>query len=136
MKRNDYYQYLSDISQYNWHKVFIKCVPDNYLEVTDNAFYYPKDFQDGIKVNKTSTGHPDAVQMLYTDESVNYYPTYPSNNTNMYNISFGRMNERMLFTETIKILIPVAFQPALSSGAGDIVRLRNHKNNADWNYRA
>ena len=43
--------------------------------------------------------------MLYSNQSVQYSPAYPGDDTNYLNINFGFVNQRMKFTNTIKVLI-------------------------------
>lgn len=128
-------QWISDKSQYNRYEADISCVPPNFLNVTDLAFYYPKDVQDDVKVNTTASGRPNAVAMLYSDEQVDEYPTYPGTDTDYYNVTVGAYNGRERFTETIKILIPSGFEDKLSATAGDVIRLQN-RDNGYWTYRA
>ena len=47
--------------------IYVQCVPKNFLKVTDNTFYFPKELEDGIEVNKIPNGKLDAVEMLYTN---------------------------------------------------------------------
>ena len=114
----------------------ISCVPPNYLNVTDLEYYYPKDLQKDVPVNKTLNGGTDAVAMLYSNDQVNEYPTYPTNDTDYYNVVVGQVNERQRFTETIKMLLPSGLRSKLSATAGDIIRLRNGDDNGQWTYRA
>ena len=132
-----YKQWISDASQYEYYEVNVKCLPKNFLKVADTTFYYPKHLQKDVPVNKTQNGQLDAVEMLYTNDSVKQYPGYPTDNTNYYNILFGNINTwRERFTGTVKVLAPSGFEPFLSASAGDIIRLRNYNTNADWTYRA
>ena len=68
--RDDYPQYISDASQYEYYEVHTKCLPKNFLKVTDLTFYYPKHLQENVPVNKTENGKLDAVEMLYSDASI------------------------------------------------------------------
>ena len=111
-------------------------VPENFLKVTDMTYYYPIALQQDVPVNKTDNGELDVVEMLYSNASINNYPGWPSNNTDYYNITLGPPNDRQIFTETIKIILPSGFMKYLSATAGDIIRLRNYDTNSDWTYRA
>ena len=88
-KDPEYNQFISDTSQYQWFENDLACVPENYLEVTDLTFYYPKKLQDNVNVKKTENNELDAVAMLYSDESVNHYPSWPGSNTDYYDVTAG-----------------------------------------------
>ena len=100
------------------------------------TFYFPKELQTNVDVDKTENGKLDAVKMLYSDENIDQYPGWPSTNTDYYNVTTGYFDikQRMKFTETIKVLLPSAFEDAISAKAGDIIRIRNFDNNYDWTY--
>ena len=105
--------------------VHVMAVPENWLKVVDLEFYYPRELQSGVPVNKTENGKLDAVQMLYRDANENLYPTYPSSNTDEYNVAVGNYHRMSIFTDTIKILVPNSFQHTFSLQAGGMLRLRN-----------
>ena len=111
-------------------------VPENYLKVVDLEFYYPKSLQSDVPVNKTESGKLDAIEMLYSNASLNLYPTYPSTDTDYYNVTVGDNNARSNFTATVKVLVPSSFKDDLSLHAGGMMRLRNYDSNSDWTYRA
>ena len=138
-KGRRYDQYISNPSQYNWQKVSVACVPENFLSVADIEFYYPQSLQDNVKTNSTVNGYRNAIEMLYSDDLVSQYPsrsTADPNNTDYYDIIVGQNpNESQKFTDTIKMLLPAGLESIISVDSGDIIRLRNFKNNADWTYR-
>ena len=43
-------------------------MPLNFLKVADLDFYYPKQLEKGVKVEKAANGDKDAIAMLYSDE--------------------------------------------------------------------
>jgi len=110
-------------------------VPRNYLKVTDLTFYYPYDLQSDVDVGDTENGQPDAVEMLYTNDNVDEYGTWPSTDTDEYDVAVGEMDTRQRFTRTLRALIPSAFRTVLSTKAGEIIRLRDYKLGYDWSYR-
>ena len=74
--------------------------------------------------------------MLYSDELVSQYPSYPSDNTDYYDIISGSdPNPEQKFTETMKVLLPAGLENILSINSGDIIRLRNGRSNDKWTYR-
>ena len=84
----------------------------------------------------TSNGdYKNAVEMLYSDEQIDEYPSWPGTDTDFYNVTVGYYNGNQRFTETIKTLIASGFDDKLSIKAGDIVRLR-FNGNGDQAYRA
>ena len=95
-----YDQFYTDVSQFEHtsQKIYIASVPENYLKVADDSFYYPYSLQEDVAVNKTENGYLDVVEMLYSNDSVSHYPGYPTNNTNYYNVMIGALNGRQKFT--------------------------------------
>ena len=74
--------------------------------------------------------------MLYSDELVSQSPSYPSDNTDYYDIISGSdPNPEQKFTETMKVLLPAGLENILSINSGDIIRLRNGRSNDKWTYR-
>ena len=134
--RNYYHAYVGDASKYNYVQSHIIGVPQNYLKVTDITYYYPDVLQDNVKVNTTENGYLDAVEMLYSDESLTEYIGWPSDNTDYYNVCLGEYNYKLRFTETIKVLLSSAMKFAISATPGDIIKIRDYSTNTDWTYRA
>ena len=102
--------------------------------MADLDFYYPKDLQKGVSVEDADNGERDAVAMLYSDEEVEHSPAYPGIDTNYLGINFGGLNPRMIYTQTIKVLLGGSMQQKLSQDPGEIIRLRMYHNNGDWTY--
>jgi hypothetical protein len=48
------YSYLSDLTGYNNIFMSMQAIPQNYLQIVDDYYYYPNDFQPGIQKNKTN----------------------------------------------------------------------------------
>lgn len=66
-----------DVSQY--YKIVSKMfgVPRNFLQVVNPDYYIPTDMQDVSGVGDLSDGKVDAVGLLYSDQDVEQYPTFP-----------------------------------------------------------
>lgn len=98
-------------------------VPDNFLDIIDTSYYFPNDFQKGLTYNKTD-GQIDAVQMLYSDQGLT---TYPSNNTDYFNIittsNSASMAGQQNFTWEVPILLPKGIEPILSQKVGTTLTL-------------
>ena len=103
--------------------------------MADSTFYYPYALQDDVTANTTENGYLDVIDMLYSDNSINQYPTYPEQDTNCYDIMHGELNNKQKFTETLKIAIPSALRTALSVEAGGLAKTRNYEGQNDWKYR-
>ena len=111
-------------------------MPENFLSVADIEFYYPQSLQDNVQTNSTVNGYRNAIEMLYSDQLVSQYPSYPGNDTDYYDIIVGSdPNPDQKFTETMKILLPAGLEDILSIKSGDIIRLRNGNDNSKWTYR-
>ena len=72
----------------------VHAVPENYLNVTDIEFYVPTSTQSGFsETNKTLDGEKvDAVGLLYSSENEDFYPSYPSDDQDYYNITVYSSN--------------------------------------------
>jgi hypothetical protein len=44
---------LSDLTGYNLININIMAVPEDYLSIIDESYYFPNNFQSGLKYNKT-----------------------------------------------------------------------------------
>lgn len=75
---------LSDLSGYFTSEPDIYSVPEYYLQVVNNDFYYLQDIQSDVYAPQIHGGVKDAVYLLYSNESLN---AYPSNSTDYYNIT-------------------------------------------------
>lgn len=80
---DSYNQKLSDLTGYNLIDINVMAVPDNFLSIIDENYYFPNTFQPGLQYNKTG-GQINAVNMVYSDEGLN---PYNSNLTDYYNIT-------------------------------------------------
>ena len=61
-------------------------VPSNLLNVTYAEFYVPDDMQDVTGVPNLPDGKIDAVGLLFSDNNLDQYPTYPDNDQDAYKI--------------------------------------------------
>ena len=52
----------------------------------DAAYFIPDDMQDVSGVADLPDGKVDAVALLFSDSDLYYYPTYPSNDQDAYDI--------------------------------------------------
>jgi len=59
-------------------------LPEQFLDIVNSDYYYPASIQPDVYTPQTSNGKPDAVYLLYSNESMNLYPT---NSTDPYNIT-------------------------------------------------
>ena len=73
------YTDLNDFSSF-YDDASIVAVPEKYLNVTFDEDYVYNDLQSGIETTETTNGKKDAIQLLYSDEEVDEYVTFPSNN--------------------------------------------------------
>jgi len=55
-------------------------VPDNYLDVCDLQFYNPSEEQSGVDIVSLPTGQPDTVRMLYSNQSIDEFISWPNSN--------------------------------------------------------
>lgn len=53
-KEFEYSSYLSDLTGYNNIVMSTQAIPQNYLQIVDDYYYYPNNFQAGIQKNKTN----------------------------------------------------------------------------------
>jgi hypothetical protein len=74
----------SDMSSYYFVESPIYSIPEIFLDIVNSDFYYPSSIQPGVYTPKTPAGTPDAVYLLYSNESMN---EYDSNSTDYYNIT-------------------------------------------------
>ena len=60
-------------------------VPQDLLTVTGTEFLVVDDYQEEVPVTEIDD-KPNVIDLLYTDEGVNQYPSYPSTDIKDYNI--------------------------------------------------
>ena len=68
------------------------------------------------------------IDLLYTQDGVDQYPTYPSNNASAYNIVQTTI-PIVDYTDTIKLLVSSGLEDFYSASAGDILFMK-------WEIRA
>ena len=85
---------FAGMAGYSSYGTKVHAVPENYLNVTDIEFYVPTSTQGGFSdTNKTLDGEKvDAVGLLYSSENEDYYPSYPSDDQDYYNITVYSYN--------------------------------------------
>jgi len=76
---------LTDLSNY-FTPLYTQMIslPEQFLDIVNSDYYYPASIQPDVYAPETSSGRPDAVYLLYSNESMNLYPT---NSTDPYNIT-------------------------------------------------
>jgi len=82
-KSSNFGNYLSGISGYNPTGADVYSVEQNLLNVVDNRYYFPQSYESGLDYNKTVGGKINTVGSLFSNESLN---PYPSNYSDYYNI--------------------------------------------------
>lgn len=50
----DKYQKLGDLTGYNLIGISVMSVPEQYLDIVDDEYYFPNTFQKGLNYNKTN----------------------------------------------------------------------------------
>ena len=97
-------------------------VPEKFFNVTGTEFYEYKELQPGVKAKETPSGEKDAISLLYSDESVDQYVTYPFAEINGYKvINNGQGVNQAGPTWTLKMLITGALTDHFSVKAGDLL---------------
>lgn len=61
-------------------------IPENFLDVVDAEFYIPSDMEDLSSVSDLSDGKVNAVGLLFSNDDLSQYPTYPEPDQDFYNI--------------------------------------------------
>ena len=100
-------------------------VPSNLLNVTDNSFYIPTEMEKVSGVAKLPDGKIDAVGLLYSDEDLYTYPTYPGDNQDAYNIGVQYSTnyaKKGTSTRDMRMLLPYGLSGLMGLSAGDLVR--------------
>jgi hypothetical protein len=75
--------------------------------VTGTQFFLYNSIQQDIQFDQIG-GKPDVVSLLYTDEGVDQYVTYPNHNTNGYGVLSNINSDFGGFTDTIKAIVPTS----------------------------
>jgi len=128
---------LGDLTGYNLIGISVMAVPERYLNVIDDEYYFPNNFQSGVSANKTN-GKPNAIDMVYSTEGLT---PYNSPNSDYYNIT-TTTNAMSLagtpnYTQEIPILLPKGIEPILSQSVGDTITLcmKDYGNACAYKYR-
>ena len=61
-------------------------MPSNLLNVTYAEFYIPDDMQDVSGVSDLPNGKVDAVGLLFSENNLDQYPTYPGEDQDAYEV--------------------------------------------------
>lgn len=98
-------------------------MPENFLDVIHNEYYFPSSTQPGLKTERIN-GYYDAVKMLYSDELMNEYPSTSEDYYNITVTTAGASRAGMKnFTQEIKMILPQGMKPLMSEEAGDVATL-------------
>lgn len=106
-----FYERISDILQFNiiFSNAKLIGVPENFLNVTGTDFYDYKEVQRHVEgTRKTADGKFDAISLLYSDDAVDQYQSFPFAEQNGNQIFTGakRGKNHVGPTWTLKMLIP------------------------------
>jgi hypothetical protein len=107
----------------------IKAVPRNFFNVTGTDFYIPTEMQKVSSVPKLPDGKIDGVGLLYSNESMYTYPTYPGDDQDAYNIGVqDDVNYSKKGTSTLDfgMLLPYGLSGPMGISAGDLIRWTTH----------
>ena len=115
---------ISDINDFQvlFQNDNIYSVPENFFNITGTDFYEYKDLQSGVTATETASGQKDAISLLYSDEGVDQYVTYPFAEINGYKVinNSNGINQTGP-TWTLKVLITGALTNLFSVKAGDLL---------------
>ena len=77
--------WVSDVNRYSVIQggLTLKSVPRNYFNVTTTKFVIVDEYQEGPDIDKID-GVPDLIELLYSDEDIDQYVTYPNPKNNGY----------------------------------------------------
>ena len=97
--------YVRDVSDfYSIYEPAYQAVDKNLFNVTGTEFYLIDELQEDVEVDEYD-GKRDAIALLYTEDGIDQYVTYPSTNRNGYNTIITNQSFNGT-TETIKMLLP------------------------------
>ena len=113
-----------DVNDYSseFQNTNLVAVPENFLNVTLDELYVYNELQSNVDYERTSIGQKDAISLLYNEDEVDQYVTYPSKNQNGYNIISNDGSDDMQGpTWTLKMLIAGIYSSVYSVDVGDIL---------------
>ena len=89
MTNTGYSFYFTGIAGFHTYDTKVHAVPENFLNVTDVEFYVPTSIEGGFsETNTTIDGNKiDAIGLLYSEENEDYYPSYPGDDQDYYNVT-------------------------------------------------
>ena len=70
--------YIADATDYYRDSVMVRSVPERYLTMMDLEYLDIPAYQSDVDVDILPDGTPNVIQMLYTNQSIYEYETYPS----------------------------------------------------------
>ena len=127
---------VTTTGQYSYTKTALVGVPKNFFNVMQEEFYVSNSYQAGFegKVTNLSSGEPDPVAMLFSEQDLASYPeTIPDvNSMNAYNITFSLQNVYNGYqhnlgsqaTDGYTILVPGIFNSLLPVKAGEWMKIQ------------
>ena len=102
---------IGSASGYNQVRTKVYGLSPNYLQIVNNAYYLPREVQDGLHLGELPGGEQDVVEALYSNESLDLF----DGTKDPYNITVGNQwAVRGDAVEEIKVLVPEGFRDALS----------------------
>lgn len=100
-------------------------MPEHFLNITGTDYLVLDDYQEIDGLGEID-GTPDVIELLYTEEDVDQYVTYPEENQNGYGVivSYDSWNGVLPGpTNTIKMIAPTGVKEGYSIDAGGIVKI-------------
>ena len=93
-------------------------VPENFMNVALGGLYVYDDLQDGVDMTETPEGQKDAISLLYSDEEIDEYVSYPTDNQDGYGVIHNGNGSLEGPTWTLKLLMSGTFQNMFSTETG------------------
>ena len=98
-------------------------MPKNLLNVLDSKYLVIDDVQSISESETLSDGKVDVVGLLFSDEDVYQYPTYPSDDQDAYEIGMSYEDDQNTgSTKNIPVLLSAGLSGVLGIEAGGKVR--------------
>ena len=85
-------------------------------------------YQDEESVYEVD-GKPNVVDLLYTEDGINQYPTYDSDDANAYKVIDNNVGGVVAPTSTVRLLVPSGLEELYSAEVGDTLFM-NWRNRA------
>ena len=89
----------------------------NYLNVTGTDYLVVDSYEEEVPITEVD-GKPNVIDLLYTQDGIEQYPTYPSNNGSAYNI-VQTTTPIYVVTNTMRLLVSSGLEAWYSASVGD-----------------